>query len=271
MGIFEKEINKQYPKMDELKTKKLAQENARYMTSVFTPTKMLHTLSFRQLNYIMNYFEDFMQNAPSSDFNGQTKNFMGEFNEIMKLFYVPELKSLNGRHLSIFADRINFAEEFGENYSTTYLTSFACLAQLHRHRTIDYEMQPITRDSSIWGYFIPPILKHSNKLENEWLSDLSNIGNFPQGTLIRVHESGKYTDFMSKIAERRCGHAQLEIMLNDSDTLAKFLNGTKKSNAEVYDALLAYDKGSRCTVPGLSCRGDSKCFFGPKYGIDRLI
>ena len=31
-------------------------------------------------------------------------------------------------------------EEFGENYCTTYLASFAQLAQAQRHRTLIYEM-----------------------------------------------------------------------------------------------------------------------------------
>ena len=36
---------------------KLAQENARYMISVFTPTTMEYTVSFRQLFLIIDYFE----------------------------------------------------------------------------------------------------------------------------------------------------------------------------------------------------------------------
>ena len=43
--------------------KKLAQENARYMISVFTNTTMEYTVSFRQLNYILSFFETFIKDA----------------------------------------------------------------------------------------------------------------------------------------------------------------------------------------------------------------
>ncbi|MBQ8792476.1 MAG: FAD-dependent thymidylate synthase, partial [Clostridia bacterium] len=52
--IFEKAIDKKYchaqPFFDErgVKTAKLAQENARYMISIFTPSNMVYTTSFRQ-------------------------------------------------------------------------------------------------------------------------------------------------------------------------------------------------------------------------------
>ena len=62
--IFKAEIEKRYPNgsnpfFDEAgkKAQKLAQENARYMISVFTPTNMVYTVSFRQLNYIAHWME----------------------------------------------------------------------------------------------------------------------------------------------------------------------------------------------------------------------
>ncbi|MAH03188.1 hypothetical protein CMI39_00165 [Candidatus Pacearchaeota archaeon] len=61
MKILIPKINEVFPKIkkgrDEV-IKKLAQENARYMTSVFTPTKMVHTVNLRQLNFIMQGFEE---------------------------------------------------------------------------------------------------------------------------------------------------------------------------------------------------------------------
>ena len=39
------------------------------------------------------------------------------------------------RSFSLFAKRKTRKEEFGENYSTNYLSSFSQLAQAHRHRT----------------------------------------------------------------------------------------------------------------------------------------
>lgn len=269
LPVFERKIKDKYPSMDDLKTKKLAQENARYLTSVFTPTKIFHTISFRQLNYVMHYFEEFMDEAEDNDFNKKTVEFMKEFNSSLKKYYIPQLKSLNQRSLSIFAKRKNHAEEFGENYSTTYLTSFACLGQLHRHRTIRYEMQPV-KESEKPQFFIPPILGEENLIK-EWVNDSESVSeNYPQGQLIQVHESGAYTDFISKMCERLCGHSQLEIMQNTADTLKKYVTQTKSTNKEVHEILAPYLDAARCRFPKVTCRTDP-CFFGPKQGIKRTI
>ena len=44
----------------EVRARKLAQENARYMTSAFTPTNMDYTISLRHLNEIRDKFERFI-------------------------------------------------------------------------------------------------------------------------------------------------------------------------------------------------------------------
>ena len=52
--IYQNEIQKEYPQMKEKQVLKLAQENARYLISIFTPaTSMEYTVSLRQLNYIL--------------------------------------------------------------------------------------------------------------------------------------------------------------------------------------------------------------------------
>ena len=55
--IYRQEITKQCQhtcpaRFTDKKIEKLAQENARYLTSVFTPTTMLYTISYRQFNNI---------------------------------------------------------------------------------------------------------------------------------------------------------------------------------------------------------------------------
>ncbi len=64
MNLLIPEIDRVYPQMKNSSEREdaiinLAQENARYMTSVFTPTKMIHSLNFRQLNHLISEFEDF--------------------------------------------------------------------------------------------------------------------------------------------------------------------------------------------------------------------
>ncbi|MFP4112278.1 MAG: FAD-dependent thymidylate synthase [Candidatus Woesearchaeota archaeon] len=265
--IFETEIKRTYDFLDEVKVKKLAQENARYLTSVFTPTKMLHTLSFRQLNHLMHWFDDFVSSAPDNGFNNRVKSFMKEFNTLLQPFYEERIDPvMKKRRLRIFSARKDHPEEFGENYSTTYKISYAGLAQAHRHRTLNYEIV----DNNTQEFFVPPIIKDKTELSGEWLSDLEKVAyDFPQGTLIKVHEFGNYEDFLSKAAERMCGHAQWEIMDQTRKTMELYAEKTKDSNPELYSLLSGYINGPKCTFPDINC--PEPCPFGPKKGLDRLI
>ena len=75
--IFTKEIAQEYPMIQEKQVLKLAQENARYLISIFTPsTTMEYSVSFRQLNYIMNWFDDFVENAEDTAFNQLLKPYL---------------------------------------------------------------------------------------------------------------------------------------------------------------------------------------------------
>ena len=69
IDIFEKKIRERYPDntgfMTDQKVKKLAQENARYLISVKTPTTMVYTVSYRQLNYICKWMMDELKNPQS--------------------------------------------------------------------------------------------------------------------------------------------------------------------------------------------------------------
>ena len=49
----------------------------------------------------------------------------------------------------------------------------------------------------------------------------------------------------------------------------KYLDATKETNKEVYEYLLPYSKGARCTFPGWKC--DTPCVFGPMGAIKRKI
>ena len=65
-SLISAEYGKKYLKYygDEKKAataiKKIAQENARYLISVFTNTTMAYTVSFRQLSYIVSFFKRFI-------------------------------------------------------------------------------------------------------------------------------------------------------------------------------------------------------------------
>ncbi|HLD10617.1 MAG TPA: FAD-dependent thymidylate synthase [Candidatus Nanoarchaeia archaeon] len=261
--IFIDLIGKKYGFLSAEKIEKLAQENSRYLTSVFTPTHMTYTVSFRQLSYLVHWFDEF---NPTSEFGLRVKEFMNDFNLQIKAMNIYEERldpKIKRRRLSLFDERKDFAEEFGENYSTTYLGSFAQLAQAHRHRTIGYSIVGI--DSLTGKIFVPPILNKSSYI-SEWIEDIHKE-EFPQGLLIRIHEFGNYEGFISKMNERLCGNTQWETMDRTRKTLNKYLEHTNRG--EVHVMLEPYSHGPKCTFPGVECK--ELCEFKKKLGLERLV
>ena len=179
---------------------------------------------------------------------------------------VAELNAdAKNRKFSLFSERKNRKEEFGENYCTTYLASFAELAQAQRHRTLSYEINFLEKPQ----FYVPPIIRGTD-LEKEWIEDIRSLEkNFPQGMLVKITERGTVENFILKCTERLCGAAQLEIMEQTEETMKKYLEATKESNPEVYEYLLPYSKGARCTFPGFKCT--SPCVFGGKGALTRKI
>ena len=264
--IFEDVISSKYPEFDSKRILKLAQENARYLISVFTPaTVMEYTVNFGQLNYIINWAKDYINNADDSAFSLKLKDVFREFLDAMPDLEVDGLDSrMKNRSFSLFSTRPNRYEEFGENYCTSYLASFAQLAQAQRHRTLSYEMSLLDTPE----YYIPPIIRGTD-LENSWLEDISSLSQyFPQGMLVKVNERGTIENFVLKCTERLCGSAQLEIMEQTFEIMNKYLAATV-DKTELHDYLLPYSKGARCTFPGWKC--NSPCIFGGKNAMNRLI
>ena len=250
IDIYMTQISKKYPEFDVKRVKKLAQENARYLISVFTPaTIMEYTVNFGQLNYIINWAKDYIENEEDTTFSLKMKRVFKDFLEAIPDLEIEGLDSrVKNRAFSMFAKRKNRQEEFGENYCTTYLASFAQLAQAQRHRTLSYEMTLLDTPQ----YYIPPIIKDT-ELEKEWLEDISSLQEFfPQGMLVQVNERGTIENFVLKCMERLCGSAQLEIMEQTDKTMKKYMEAVK-DNKDLYNYLLPYSKGGRCTFPGWKC------------------
>ena len=235
INIYKEKISVEYPKIDEKRVEKLAQENARYLISIFTPaTIMGYTVNFCQLNYIVHWFEDYIKKEEDNTFSKKLKPVLQEFIEQVKDLTVEELNSdVKKRTISLFAKRKERKEEFGENYCTTYLASFAQLAQAQRHRTLSYEMSLLENAK----YYVPPIIR-GTELEKEWLKDISSLEDYyPQGMLIQVNERGTFENFILKCEERLCGAAQLEIMDQTKIIMQKYLEKTKESAPEIYNEL----------------------------------
>ncbi len=268
IDIFIKEINKTYPNIEEKSVLKLAQENARYLISVFTPsTTMEYSVSFRQLNYIMHWFEDIITEDTGDKFTILLKPYLQEFIDKLSDLYVPDLNTkVKKRKISLFDDRKSRKDEFGENYCIKYKGSFAEFAQAQRHRTLQYNIQLLEKPE----YFVPPIIKEDERLNKEWLEDIDSLkDNYPQGMLVNIIERGTVENFILKCKERLCGEAQIEIMLQTKEILDKYIENTKDSNPEVYEYLLEYAPGVRCRFKGWKCI--SPCRWGSKNALTRKI
>ena len=259
--IFSDEIKKEYGDIfTERKIKTLSQENARYMVTVFMPTKMVYTTSFRQLNDLVAMMKKFIiENENSNNYKNKLTIYMKEFIKCLDNLNLIEEKlcaNPKDRSLSFFNDNLDKKEEyFGDVYCTNYKVTPACLAQAHRHRTLHYQMKRLDNKE----YFIPEILQDKHIIKNEWIRDIESVSDvFPQGELIEVNECGEYDNFILKLEERLCTNAQLEIMKQSRRTLLKYKEELEKKNHYLKDDITKYTNGARCTFPCFNCPNDCK-------------
>lgn len=259
--IFKIKIKSEYGHIyNDSKIQKLAQENARYLVTVFMPTQMIYSTSLRQINYIVSWMIDYINNANmNNSFEKKLVEYMKDFISCLNDLNILEdglMQNDKHRKLSLFGNNLNKKEEyFGDVYSTNYMGTFAQLAQAHRHRTLDYQME-INDEKT---YFIPPIIENDAALVDEWLQDMNIVKNVtPQGELILINEMGKYEDFILKCKERLCSAAQLEIMYQTRDTLKKYIKALENSNSYLLEDAKKHSHGARCTFPDYDCSSNCK-------------
>lgn len=259
--IFKVKIKSQYGDIyNDAKIQKLAQENARYLVTVFMPTQMIYSTSLRQINYIASWMQQYIENIDKSN-SFETKlatemlDFVNQLEE-KNLLVEGLMKNEKERKLSLFGNNLSGKSEvFSDVYSTTYKGSFAQLAQAHRHRTLDYQIELLSEKE----YFIPPIIEDDAMLVDEWLQDMHVVEDVnPQGELILINELGKYEDFILKCKERLCTAAQLEIMLQTKETLLKYKEALEQADSPLKDDIKRYTLGARCTFPDFTCSSDCK-------------
>lgn len=280
MEIYQNLITKAYGYIyDEKKIKKLAQENARYLVTTFIPTQMVYTTTIRQFNYLASFMEDYMVNVghmhilhPYMDlkFEYLLSDAMEEFIDELKRVNILDERLMHNeksRNISLFGKNLENTNEIFDNiYQTTYKTSFACLAQAQRHRTLNYQMER-TKEKE---FFVPPILNQDKELVSKWLYDMDSVKEFaPQGELVLVKESGTYDNFILKCKERLCSAAQLEIMLNTRETLMRYYDSLRVQNHYLVEDIEKYTKGARCTFCDFKCTED--CHFKEGKTLTRKI
>ena len=272
IDIFKEKIKSKYGYIfNDSKIQKLAQENARYLVTVFMPTQMIYSTSLRQINYIVSWMQDYIKNANmNNEFERKLANSMEELIDKLRNLNVLEerlLKNDKHRSLSTFGKDLDKKEEyFGNVYSTVYKGSFAQYAQIQRHRTLDYQLEILDEKE----YFIPPIITDDKKLVDEWLKDMQTVSDvYPQGELVRISEVGKYEDFILKCKERLCSAAQHETMKQTRITLLKYKEALEESNSPLAKDIKKYSRGARCTFPDFDCPSD--CKFKEGKTLDRDI
>lgn len=289
LQIFEEEIKKLQKDGNEvwltdLKIKKLAQENARYLIPVFTPTNMVYTVSYRQLNVIYLKLKkeiEFLENKKDS-FSTRLRKELIEFNnQLEKLGYIDDKLSFDDKNLVLKLfnrSKREIKEQFGESYTLFYHGSLAQLAEAQRHRTLDYTIlmgkdndaiDKIIENPKNENFYLPPILK-GTKWEIYWLADCKKMAEkIPQGMMIPIKERGTFENFILKMKERNCTQAQLEIDRQTTISKKKMFGRLLNENPALAEELKPYLNGSRCTFKDYSCQ--SPCNFKPGIKGDRII
>ncbi len=275
-ALFYEAIRGTYPQIDAGVVKKLAQENARYFISVFTPaTTMEYTVDFRQGNYLIQFlgdYEDYCEAANLDPFCQKLRPWLEKTAELLKpILSCEEIRDQKGRGLSLFAKRVR-REQFGETYSVNYEGTFAQLAQAQRHRSINYEMT--VPELSEAKFFVPPILKPFPGLAEQYLADIQSVkDNYPQGMLVKINERGCLDDLItSKCAERFCGAAQLEICRQTKETIGRYVSAAVELGlTEVYRDLARVQGKTKCQMDFVTQKCTRPCPLGPTHAFDRKI
>ena len=261
IDILKIKILEKYP--EHPNAEKLAQENARYMISVYTPTKMLYSASLRQLNYIICW----LKNSLNSNHPLYVKLRPSTIELINALESLPiEQLALQqnekNRKFSLIEDDNYAPNQFGKFYTLNYKGSFAQLAQAHRHRTLDYNLSLLND----FECYIPKIIRDDEILTKLWKEDIEKLANnYPQGMLLQICEGGNIDKFILKTKERLCGNAQLEICDQTKESLNILTNGYYNNMRlaqndldynfykRIYENLKSRQKGARCTQPDYTC------------------
>ena len=277
LGIYKDLITEKYQQkypqvFTDKKIEKLAQENARYLISVFTPTSMIYTVSYQQLNYLYQMLKNEINNPESNAFMQGLKPAMSDFCTMLEQ-QCPYIDSEIGkgvdnknRKLSLIGSMIRPEQYFGDVYSVSYEGTFAQLAQAQRHRTIDYNITFLEEPK----FYVPPIIRQSEELTREWLRDIEKQTSvFPQGLLININEFGRLDWFIQKMKERKCTFAQLEIDQQTDRILRQYVEELQAKNHPRAEELAQYTKGSRCTFPDYKC--PSPCRFAEGVKGTRII
>ena len=294
--ILARKIAKVHPEIPAEMTEKLAQENARYMLSVFTrSTSMGYSTSIRQWNYIIDWCEKYLKYLDNqyitghkiSEFEARLRTDIVQLHAfLVENLYIENLRDTKNRcfeFLGVMSGNPEHPVKYCDYdrdivlntvYQVTYKASFVQIAQAQRHRTIKYFALSDLSETPT-HFFLPPILKTNTKLKTLWIKDLESIADhYPQASMIRILETGHISDFILKCEERLCGRAQWEIMDRTRITAEAMLKSAELSDSRMFKA---YAEKLRGTHNGLKTKRElcsmcmEPCVWTCEHAFDRNL
>lgn len=277
---FSPRVNDPLKKSDK-EIHKLAQENARYMLSVFTPTIMSYTISFKQAIMVGQWLYKLSSILIDNEFKEMKSDVIELADLILDAIGIDKddilLKDHKNQYIRFIADNYFYndkKEVIGDSYTLNYECSLACLAQAERHRSLRYSFN-IRSLKDKRSFYVPEIIRNT-PYEKEWRYDLNMYDStvIPQATLVHVTEQGLFEDFYLKCLERLCSRAQLEIQRLTQESVLKFNNERSnlyEPNKRLLEKLINRNDctvNTRCGIKDYVCK--EPCAYGSN-GLNRNI
>lgn len=280
-AIYKEILDTKHPEMDEKRRKKLAMENARYLISVFNPsTIMMYTTSYRQLNYLYYWAKDLADNmeeflskkgdTPIEDemirltrprnFYEKLKPELESFcEELEKTGLIdPNLRDDKNRTFTLI-NYVPVEKRYGASFETSFLASFASLAQIHRHRTL-YCNFSFTNANQ---FYIPKMIRDNEELVEAWKKDMEALSDgYPQGMQVLATVRGTKEAAVLFGKERLCDCTQQETFAIARNLLMEYADAVRDNPLPFYNDIKKINGCARCTW-GYKCA--TPC--GNKEGI----
>lgn len=207
--------------------KKKAQENARYMISMFNRNSLgYYTMNIRQINVLLRMLEDFFEdNSFLYDDNSVFEYLVYE--EALDLYnalkvFDMKLKKSKYQKLNLYTTSFKADCIFDESYISNSKATPVALAQLQRHRTLSYSFSYNEQKGN--EYYIPSFL--NSELTKLWISDAENAY-YPNCIIFDLKESGNIYDFMMKYDLRKGANVQEETRDNVNFVRDKLISLSK--------------------------------------------
>jgi hypothetical protein len=277
-------------KLDDKSISKLAMENARYLTSIFTPTIMEYTVPYSRAILLCQWLDDLaykyidnINDKSTKIYNIYYKRISEECKELARLIresigekeMYPSLIDHKNMGITFYdnipCDKYNcrkYESFYGDVYISKYEASLAAVAQMQRHRTLTTSIDIIDKLVP----YIPKIIRNT-PYEKEWIDDYNRLLDaniLPQATKVSATERGLFEDFVLKCKDRLCARTQLEtasiveyqvlgFYLNNIDNVSTNLNNY---NEEIIKDMVYIDSDNsykrtvktRCRFKDFKCR-----------------